>query len=251
MTVLVAIPYFGVPAELIDRAARHAVDQTFADTVVLVAGDGQRPPVSYRHDRLVVGTFPTNRGAPHTQQAMILGSPFAWYAPHGADDWIDRHHISSLVALRRPSAAAGSSRIWYHQDGKEPILMRSRRTYIEFGLFDTNLLRSLGGYNAAEPCGQDSVLISVLLMTVGVRLTERPTYHKQHREDSLTHHPDTRGGSPLRTGVRERNRAVLARCAEIGWRNRQKVREYRDSLVTGDAKTELEDRAALVAKWLG
>lgn len=250
MTVLIAIPYWGVPAEFIDRAARHAVAQTFDDTVVLIAGDGQVPPVSYRHDRLVVGTFPTNRGAPHTQQAMILGSPFAWYAPHGADDWVERDHIASLVAVRRPYGIAGSSRIWYHQDGKATIIMRSSRTYIEFGLFDTAILRAIGGYNAAEPCGQDSVLISVLLSTIGARLTRRPTYHKQHREDSLTHHPETRGGSPLRTGVRLRNREVLAECARIGWRDRAAIRAYRESLVTGQVRTELEDRVALVAKWL-
>jgi hypothetical protein len=250
MTVLVAIPYWGVPGPLIDKAVRHALAQTFQDTVVLVAGDGQRPPVTVRHDRLVVGTFPTNMGAPATQQAMILGSPFAWYAPHGADDWTEPGHIASLVALRRPTAAVGSGSIWYDIPGRTPQLFRSARTYIEFGMFDTRLLRSIGGYNAAEPCGQDSVLISVLVNTAGVRLTARPTYHKLHRDDSLTHHPDTRGGSPLRTGVRLRNREALAHCAAIGWRNRAAIRAYRESLVPAAIQTQLEDRAALVARWL-
>lgn len=247
MTVLVAIPYFGVPAELVDKAVRHALAQTHRDTVVLVAGDGQVPPVSIRDDRLVVGTFPRNRGAPCTQQAMILGSPFAWYAPHGADDWTEPNHVASLLALR--SQVNGSGLIWYHQPGRAQ-LFRSSRTYIEFGVLDTGLLRSIGGYNAAEPCGQDSVVISLLVHTAKVRLTDRPTYHKLHREDSLTHDPATRNGSPLRQGVKARNALVLAECARLGWQNREAIRRYRDSLVPPDLRGELEDRAALVAKWL-
>ncbi len=248
MTVLVAIPYFGVPGELIDKAVRHALAQTEPDVVVLVAGDGQTPPVSCRHSRLVVGTFPTNRGTPMTQQAMILGSPFEWYAPHGADDFVSRGHIASLLALRH--VAAGSSVIWYHDGGPRPHLLRSSRTWIEFGLFSTKVLRSVGGYNAAEPCGQDSVLYQgILLHTDGVRLTREPTYHKVFRADSLTHDPRTRQGSPLRMAVKARNHDVLERCEALGWK-RDAIRAYRDSLVPPDLRGELEDRAAMVAQWL-
>lgn len=247
MTVLVAIPYWGVSAELLDRAVRHALAQTHRDTVILVTGDGQRPPLSVRHERLVVGTFANHRGAPFTQQAMILGSPFEWYAPHGADDWVESNHVASLLVLGAP--VNGSGAIFYHEPRRTHIF-RSPRTYIEFGVIDTALLRSVGGYNAAEPCGQDSVLISVLVSTARVRLSRRPTYHKQHREDSLTHHPDTRGGSPLRTGVRLRNRAALAEMARLGWSDREAIRAYRDSLVPAELRTELEDRAADVSRWL-
>lgn len=248
MTVLIAIPVGpGVPGELLDKAARHALAQTHRDLVVLMVGDGLVPPVTVRDDRLVVGAFPVNRGAPFTQQAMILGSPFEHYAPHGADDWIDRRHVANLVALRAP--AAGSRSIWYHREGAAPELLRSSRTYIEFGVFRTDRLRAVGGYNPAEPCGQDSVLISILLMTGGVRMAAATTYHKLHREDSLTHHPDTRGGSPLRTGVRLRNREVLIRCQALRWRP-SAVRAYRESLVPAGLRRELEDRAGEVARWL-
>lgn len=247
MTTLIAIPYYGVSSELIDKAVRHALAQT-SDVVVLVAGDGQEPPVSFRHSRLVVGTFPTNMGAPATQQAMILGSPFEWYAPHGADDWIEPDHVSSLLALGAP--VNGSGVIWYHEPRRTHVF-RSSRTYIEFGVLDTALLREIGGYNAAEPCGQDSVLISILVRTAAVRLSRRPTYHKLHREDSLTHHPDTRGGSEIRTGVRLRNRVVLDDLERVGWRNRAGIKAYRDALVPPEIRSALEDRAYLVAKWLG
>lgn len=247
MTVLIAIPVGpNIPPDLLDKAIRHALAQT-ADVVVLATGDGCKPAVGFTNSRLVTGSFPVNRGAPFTQQAMILGSPFPWYAPHGADDWIEPDHVASLLALRAP--VNGSGRIFYHEPRRTQIF-RSSRTYIEFGVLDTALLRAVGGYNAAEPCGQDSVLISVLVRTARYRLSARPTYHKLHREDSLTHHPDTRGGSEIRTGVRLRNRAVLADLERIGWRDRAAIRAYRDALVPEPLRAELEDRAADVARWL-
>jgi uncharacterized protein (DUF433 family) len=246
VSVLVAIPVGpGISPELLDKAVRHALAQT-AEVVVLAAGDGVKPALSFRHDRLVVGTFPTNMGAPATQQAMLWGSPFPWYAPHGADDFVEPTHVASLLALR--SKAAGSSVIWYHQGAKQKLI-RSSRTWIEFGVFDTDLLRSIGGYGGHEPCGQDSVLISILLKAGGVRLTTRPTYHKVYRADSLTRHPLTRGGSPIRTGVRVRNREVLNECQRLGWKP-EPIRAYREGLLTPEIRAELEDRVALVARWL-
>jgi hypothetical protein len=248
VTVLVAIPYFGVAAELIDEAVRCALAQSHQDTVVLVTGDGQRPPISFKHHRLVVGTLPVNRGAPFTQQAMILGSPFEHYAPHGADDWTARDHVQRLIDLRAP--AAGSSSVWWHEPARRPRILRSPRTWIEFGLFRTDLLRSIGGYAAHEPCGQDSVVISILLKTGRVALSRVPTYHKRYRADSLTHHPDTRGGSQIRTAVRVRNHEVLERCAAIGWERVDEIRAYRDQLVPVSLRVELDAAAAEVARWL-
>lgn len=247
MTVLIAIPHYGVPEVLLTRAVKRALRQTHSDTVVLVAGDGQQPPLNIRHPRLVVGTFPTNRGAPCTQQAMLLGSPFRWYAPHGADDFTDPDHVSRLLATR--SRAAGSSRVWWHEPRKPPQVLRSRRTWIEFGLFDTALLRSVGGYGAQEPCGQDSLLSLILLQTSGVRLTTHPTYHKVYRAESLTHDPRTRQGSPIREGVKARNRTVIAECERLGWAPAA-IRGYREGLVPPDVRAELEDRVAMVQRWL-
>ena len=128
--------------------------------------------------------------------------------------------------------------------------MRSRRTWIEFGLFSTDLLRSIGGYNAAEPCGQDSVVTSILAQSPGVRHTTQPTYHKVYRADSLTHDPRTRQGSEIRVGVKARNHDVLLACQGIGWRTGEAIWRYRDGLVPPALRGELEDRAGEVARWL-
>lgn len=245
MTTLVAIPYYGVAADLLEVAVVHALAQT-ADVVVLVAGDGQRPPITLRHDRLVVGTFATNRGTPFTQQAMLLGSPFDHYAPHGADDWIDSDHIATLLGAS--SRAAGSRSILFHT-GDEAQVLTSPRTWIEFGAFRSDRLRAVGGYNPMERAGQDSVLTAILLKTGGVALTNRPTYHKRNRPDSLTHHPDTRQGSPFRVAIKERNRIVLRECERLGW-HPALIRRYREGLVGTDTRIELEYASRQVARWL-
>ena len=98
MTVLVAIPYWTTAAPYIDEAVASALAQTERDLVVMVAGDGVEPPVTVRDPRLVVVSFPTNEGAPATQQAMLLASPFEWYAPMGADDRLDPDYLEGLLA---------------------------------------------------------------------------------------------------------------------------------------------------------
>lgn len=248
MTVLIAIPVGpDITSELLDRAVKHALAQTHKDLVVLAAGDGCDPPVTIRDDRLVVGKFPTNHGVAFTQQAMLLGSPFRWYAPHGADDWIEPNHVASLVALRAP--INGSGRIWYHDAKGRKQVLASPRTWVEFGVFDAETTRSVGGYNPAEPFGQDSVLISVLLRSQRVAIAHRPTYHKQWRAESLTQAADTGGRSEARTAVRVRNRAVLQECARLRWRTGE-VRRYRQTIIPAKIRKAVEKSAEQVAKWL-
>src|SRR5690606_31554561 len=163
-----AIPYRGVPADMLERAVRHALAQTHTDHVVLVVGDGERPPLGIRHDRLVVGTFPRHRGAPFTQQAMLLGSPFDLYAPHGADDYTEPEHLASLLALRW--RAAGSSSIWWHGEDGKAVVLHSPRTWIEFGVFRTDTLRAIGGFKAARPCVPGQRRIRLLSKHLGVRV---------------------------------------------------------------------------------
>ena len=81
MTIMVAIPYFSTAEAFIDEAVASVVGQRHDDLICLVAGDGVEPPVTLRDPRVRVVTFPTNEGTPATQQAMLLASPFDWYAP--------------------------------------------------------------------------------------------------------------------------------------------------------------------------
>lgn len=254
MTVLTAIPYYGVSEELINKAVRCALAQTVKDHVVLVAGDGQEPPVTIRDPRLVVVTLKRNRGAPFTQQAMILGSPYAWYAPHGADDWAEPEYLQALLDI--PGPAKGEGRIRYQPVHSTTAFLVKSKDWAEFGLFSTRTLLSVGGYAANEPCGQDSLLLAILRKTVGIRTLDRALYHKVGRADSLTESPGTGFGSPVRLAVRERNQQVVARLTRIGWANVGAIRAYRESLIPLRLRAELYDAAneidrALAAQRIG
>lgn len=242
MTVLVAIPFYGC-ADYIEQAVRHVLAQTYRDLVCLVAGDGEMPPLTITDDRLAVVTFPDNRGAPFTQQAMLMGSPFEWYAPHGADDWTDPDYLSNLMAIDGPAKASGA--VWWHYP--EPVLRHGDHAMVEFGVFDTDLLRSVGGYGADRRCGQDTLLFEDILPHFApIKWNTIPGYHKRIREGSLTHDPATGFGSPYRAEVVEHNRAVAEQCAGYGW-DAERIRAFRAGLVEDrDALTERTDAVRAV-----
>lgn len=241
MTVLVAIPYYGMP-EYIWQAVRSVLDQTQRDTIVLVAGDGETPPVrdalGSKHLRIV--TFPTNEGAPLTQQAMLFGSPYEWYAPMGADDWLDPEYIERLMSLGTKANASGE--IW-HNDYEQSLV--HDRAHTEFGVFDTELLRSIGGYGGWR-CGQDTLLYEDILPNVSpVAYLDEPHYHKRLHAGSLTSSPETGYASPYRTRMVEHNHAVRARCAEMGW-DVERIKLFRDSLLDERQRSVLAERIEMV-----
>ena len=199
MTVLVAIPYWRC-ADYIDAAVDAVLAQTYRDLVCLVAGDGEVPPVVRMDDRLAVVAFPTNLGAPATQQAMLLGSPFGWYAAHGADDWADPEYLERLMALGTP--ANGSRALW-HEYPDRTVLVTGDTAHVEFGVFDTDLLRSLGGYGVDRRCGQDTLLYEDILPAFApVAWCDEPAYHKRIRAWL----PDARPRDGLRLGLSDRGR---------------------------------------------
>lgn len=243
MTILVSVPYFRA-GPFIDEAVRNVLAQTYRDLVCLVAGDGEVPPVTIRDDRLVVMAFPTNEGAPHTQQAMLMGSPFGWYAAHGADDWTDPEYLERLMALG--TEANASRALWlHHETGVER--RENDPAYVEFGVFSADLLRAVGGYGVEKRCGMDTLLYEDILPRVApIAWCDEPAYHKRMRADSLTHAPDTGFGTPYRNGVVAHNAEVRERCAQIGWADAPAIRAYRASLVPRELRGVLDDRTAAV-----
>ena len=236
MTVLVAIPFWHA-GPYIERAVRSVLAQTDRDLVVLVCGDGEVPEVGIHDDRLVVHAFKAWHGAPFVQQAMLLGSPFEFYAPFGADDWADADHLE-LARSIGPNVAAGA--LWWHiGDSPRParVWNHGGRKLYEVGRYRTEDMRAVGGYGAQEQCSQD-VLMLGLMARLGLRRTDRPTYHRVRRPDSLTTRPDTGIHSPLRSQIRHRNRLILAHCQG---RALTHVRRYRERLLPDGLRTELAD----------
>lgn len=245
--ILVALPYFNA-AQYIDRAVSSILAQTERDIVLLVVGDGERPPVTVRNDRLVVHTFDVNHGPPFVQQAMLLASPFAWYAPFGSDDWADPDHLELCRSMDAPAVCAGA--VHWHNDPDAPPV-RVRVANYEVGLFDTDTLRSIGGYGPHERLGQDNFMLHILARAHGMVATTRPTYHRLRRPGSLTTDPETGLNSPIRAAIRKRNHAhAVTMRRNIGWGNHAGIRAYRDALIPAALRGELEDATAQLQRIL-
>lgn len=243
MTILVTVPYFGVP-ELVGRCVQSILGQTHRDIAVVVVGDGERPPVSFADSRLEVYTLPDNHGPYFAQMVALTASPFDRYAPVGADDWLEPDHLERLVAVGGEAVVTGA--VWFHNLAGGVSIHEGN---YEVGLFDRDRLLSIGGHNPNERVGQDSLLIHLLRTTGDLRATHHPTYHRIKRPDSLMTSPLTGKGTPYRNDVRRRNRIVLADCKALG--TEERIRAYRERLVPAHIRNELLEHAARLSERLG
>ena len=240
MTVLVAIPYYGVP-ELVGRAVRSVLEQTHRDLVCLVIGDGEDPPLSgeLADPRLRLWRLRRNRGTYFALQLALLASPHRWFAPHAADDWTDPGHLEQLLAVAGADGdAVITGAVWWEQGGRPATIHEAR---YEVGLFTRERLLSIGGYNPDERMGQDSLLIRLLDATGPLRATHAPTYHRVRRPGSLTTATETGLRSRARRAMRRRNRGVLSESLRL--RKPAKIAAFRSSLVPGPLARELEREA--------
>lgn len=236
MTILVTVPYFGVPG-LVERCVRSILDQTVRDIVVLVIGDGEVPPLAIADPRLEVFVLEENRGPYFAQQVAIDASPFPLYAPVGADDWLEPDHLERLLTVGADAVITGA--VWFHNLAGGISVHEGS---YEVGLFATERLRAIGGHNPSERVGQDSLLIHLLRLTGELRATTHPTYHRVKREGSLMTSPITGKGTPYRNDVRRRNRVVLAECKAL--RDVEAIRRYRRRHVPSHVRAEVELHAA-------
>ena len=233
-TVLVCVPYHASTFDLVEKSVRSILAQTHRDLVCVVVGDGEEPPLAgVKDSRLVVYTNPVNRGAYFSQMVALGASPFEWYAPVASDDWVDPEHIEKL-ASHGTDMATGA--VWYHL-GDRPVKVLHK--LYEVGMYRTERMLSVGGYNPAERMGQDSLTLKIMRIVAPMGATTEPTYHRVQRQGSLSTHPDTKKGSPAREAMRRRNREIVAVCERLG--TTDKIREYRWSLVPEAIRDELQE----------
>lgn len=231
------MPYYRNP-EWVGDAVRSVLAQTHRDLVLVVVGDGENPPLKVRDSRIIVYRLPENRGAYFAQQVVLTANPNAWYAPHAADDWSEPDHLERLVAYGTDTATGA---VYEHAGDQVTIV---RKVY-EVGLFQTERLRGIGGYNPAERLGQDSLMLRLLRVTGNLAASDYPTYHRIQRAGSLCLHPDSRRGSPAREAMRLRNRAVARQCANLGIAG---IKVYRESIVPPSVREEVAEHAARLAE---
>lgn len=249
MTVLISITHYAPTRPFVERAVRSVLAQTYSDLVCVVIGDGDEPPLSIRDDRLIVHSYPVNRGAYFAQDVAILASPFEWYAPVAADDWLDPDHIEKLLAYGRDTCSGG---VRYHNDhycADDPTHTRcsgtpvpagfahgDRKAY-EVGIYRTQRYLDIGAHNPAERLGQDSLTLKVMRIVAPVYVSDHMTYNRLGREGSLCTDPLTSRDSPARIAMRRRNRDIAARCQQL--RTPDRIKAYRDSLIPREVRDAL------------
>lgn len=240
MTVTVAMPYYGVP-EYVEQAVRSVLAQTHRDLRLVVVGDGQDPPLhGIRDPRLVVYRLPENRGTYFALQLVLTASSEAWHAPHAADDWSDPTHLESLLALSHPAVAMGAC--WVHEGDAATVTSIGKEGW-HVGLFASERLKAIGGYDPSARLSQDTHVLKLLDMTGGYlrHRSADPTYHIRRRPGSLTMAPATGMTSKVRRIARSRDRVIRDRCRR---KSEREIRAYRESLVPHAVMAELQDHAS-------
>lgn len=244
MTILVAIPFKGAP-ELLPRAVDSVLAQTVDDIAVLVYADGDpipELPALGRDPRLLVHRSLVNRGPYFALQTMLLASPHAHFAPMGADDWIEPDHLERMAPMVDQVSAVITGRVWWHPS--TGAMARPMDVAYEVGLFETERLRSFGGYNPAERVGQDSMLIELIRISGRHGTTMIPTYHRCQREGSLSTSPETGRRTPYRADLIARNHEILNACRIA--RTPAAMRDLRERRIPGDVRAALADEVDML-----
>ena len=142
--------------------------------------------------------------------------------------------------------------IWLHQGGTVRIYRGTveRKATFHVGLFATERMREVGGYNPAERIGQDTVLLR-LLSRSGPYLRfdpTNPTYHRNKHPGSLTTAAMTNHRSDARRAVKRRNRELFTALAGLPPTS---VRGYRESIVPPAIREDLACHVDRLSALLG
>lgn len=250
MTITVAMPYRGAP-EYVRQAVQSVLAQTERNLRLVVIADGEQPPLAgIRDSRLEVYALPESHGTYFAHQLILSATPDAWYAPHDADDWTEPDHLERLLACGVPAVGMGS--IWLHINGTAKVYrgMAERQAVFHVGLFATERLRSIGGYNPAERIGQDTIVLRLLSRTGPyVRFApDHPTYHRRKHPGSLTTSPFTNHRSEERRMMKRRNRLVVEATAG---RSLAEIRIYRESIIPPQVRDELAHHVERLSSRMG
>lgn len=220
-TVTVSIPHFRCRA-YIRRAVESILGQTYGDLTVIVANDGDpNPPWDLLEDindpRLIRFDLGENRGRYFADAVVLEASSDKYFLIQDADDWSDSYRLEKLLqALRQGHAVASLSTSVIHRvpgtgttdTGRRqcyrkvnrPLTRRLEHRADHHGLFDAQILRSIGGYYGGLRVGYDTFLVSLLLMLGRIAYVDEPLYHRILRPDSLT--------SASSTGMRSTHRSI-------------------------------------------
>lgn len=268
--VVVSVAFWRCHA-FVREAVESILAQTMRDLVLVVVNDGDPvPPWDALADiddpRLVRFDLPENRGCYFAHEVVRRASPAPFFAVQDADDASAPHRLERLLDAIGDLPGA-SSMLGGRYNGKSHDRahrevgpqFRHRRGHT--GLWRASVLRAIGGYYGGYRVGWDSLIVNAMSLlgeqhaapgTEPLAFVDEVLYTIRHRDDSLTHAPDTRKGSP------ERNR--LAALYKSKWKRMwlergtpalpQAIRREMIADVSLDHAVELEREAMRLARLL-
>lgn len=222
--LVVSVPTYRTPRELLDRALAGLLAQTLEHLAIVVVNDGGEPLTGLpRDDRLVLLELPENRGryfADAVVTRALSSRPGTFWSPHDADDHSEPERFEKLL----PSAVDGAvlAPYWRHQPGRGSQVQQLRVDAIAkptgrfshvghwcAGAYTVKRLELAGGIHPGYRIGFDTLHTLMIALTGPVAIHDEAAWHWHRRTNgSLTSDPATRIGSIHREGVRRQLRAL-------------------------------------------
>lgn len=229
MTLTVAIPYYQTP-DLVEKAVRSVLDQTYRDLVCVVVGDGDEPPLDINDSRLVVCALSPNRGTYYATAVALAACQTEWFSIHASDDWSEPDRFARLIAasdgvdvvfggsVQHRGDEVKRRPVHFRRAGQRPVHVGSIAT----GVFRTAAVQAFGWWaNPEYRVAYDSMMVNLAIRVLPWRhVADEFGYHRVIRVDSLTRNPTSGLGSEYRRRSNERRDALwnrVIRAPQAQW----------------------------------
>jgi glycosyltransferase involved in cell wall biosynthesis len=222
--ITICIPYYNC-IKYIRKSVESILNQTHANLTLIVVNDGDpQPPWRVLADiddpRLIRFDLKKNHGRYFVDQVVLNATADKYLMIQDADDWSEPNRAKMLLKSIINNQSHGAiSDVNQHDIFSDQIAYKGtlrftgskwsldpiyRYRLSHFGLFSTDLLRSIGGPFMGFRIGCDTLMMNLLLMFSKISHVPFGLYNRIERPDSLSHSPKTGMGSQMRLTVRKR-----------------------------------------------
>lgn len=212
------MPTRDTPADLLDRAVRSVLDQTWRDLALVVVNDGGASPDLPADSRVVCYEGP-GRGRywcdAVVRQAVRAVDPEWWLTVHDADDVSERERFDWLLA--DPAAPAVLAPFIRHEPRRRPVRQEVRWGDPRRFSFVTHWCATAVRAYASPPIhpgyviGWDAIHTALLRLSE-TAVSEHAHWHWHRRDGTLSRGSATGSGSIIRGRVRREVRRLYEKA---------------------------------------